>query len=487
MSKELSKQTEVGRVLPDLSIVIPVLNEAENIEQSLKAVRALCGNGVELIVVDGGSADGTAAIARSLADAVVTTSRGRARQMNAGAMLARGRFLLFLHVDTQLPETLPALVEQWVSNNTLWGFFPARLSGRQFAFRLIERSMSWRSRLTGIGTGDQCLFVQRSLFQQAGGFAEQPLMEDIECSRRLKKYARPQVQKALVTTDSRRWEHHGIARTVLLMWRLRLAYFFGASPEALVKRYYPGRSHTQREERLPTYRYPDSCIVQFAKLPVAGQVKTRLQSVLGEQGCLALHKALVTHQVDRQLHSAVAPYELWCNSPFDSTGFDSTDFGSTAGPAARWAESYLELVGERVLRFGIQQGQDLGERMARCFIDRFRQYRHVVLIGSDCPAIDGGTVADALDVLRKDKADVVIAPASDGGYVLIGLRQMPDEKINQVFANIQWGTETVMDSTRRNLRRAGLKGCELATMQDIDLPSDLPALKPFQTLRRFSV
>jgi rSAM/selenodomain-associated transferase 2 len=487
LSEELSNQLKVGRILPDLSIVVPVLNEAENIEQSLKAVRALCGNSAELIVVDGGSTDGTVAIARRLADAVVTTSRGRARQMNAGAMLARGRFLLFLHVDTQLPETLSALVEQWVSNNTLWGFFPARLSGRQCAFRLIERLMSWRSRLTGIGTGDQCLFVERSLFHKLGGFAEQPLMEDIELSRRLKKYARPQVQKTPVTTDSRRWECYGIARTVLLMWRLRLAYFFGASPDALVKRYYPGQAHIQGKERLPAYRYPDSCIVQFAKLPVAGQVKTRLQPALGEQGCLALHKALVNHQIDQQLHSAVAPYELWCDSPFDSADFGSTGFGSIDGPAARWAESYFELVGERVLRFGIQQGQDLGERMVRCFIDRFRQYDYMVLIGSDCPAIDGGTVAGALDVLRKDKADVVIAPASDGGYVLIGLRKMPVDKVNQVFADIHWGTETVMDSTRRNLRRAGLKGCELATMEDIDLPSDLPALKPFQTLRRFSV
>lgn len=220
---------------PRLSVVIPVLNESGEIESCLSALSPLRKEGVEVIVVDGGSDDNTREKAAPLADRIVISERGRARQMNAGAAVARGHHLLFLHVDTRMPQGFDG---QWLADSE-WGFFNVRLSGSNPCFRLIERAMSWRSRLTAIGTGDQGLFVKRSLFELLGGFPDQPLMEDVAFCAGLKACARPRIIAEPVLTSSRRWENRGILRTVLEMWSLRAAYFVGVSPGTLVRRYYP--------------------------------------------------------------------------------------------------------------------------------------------------------------------------------------------------------------------------------------------------------
>lgn len=230
-----------------LSIVIPCLNDAENLQRCLTELAPLRRSDVEVIVVDGGSTDSSVAVARSAADRVIESDPGRARQMNEGARGARGQWLLFLHVDTQLPDD----IAHWLDGLSLtagdWGFFTLHLSGRQRVFRWIEIMISWRSRLTSIATGDQCLFVKRSLFEMLNGFAVIALMEDIELSTRLKKRAHPRVWRSPVTTSSRRWEENGIVATILLMWLLRLAYFFGVSPLRLHRWYY--RDHCGREVR----------------------------------------------------------------------------------------------------------------------------------------------------------------------------------------------------------------------------------------------
>lgn len=227
--------------MPQISIIVPVLNEAAVIRATLTALQPLRTAGHELIVVDGGSTDGTAALAGPLADRVVTAPRGRARQMNAGARKARGEVLWFLHADTLPPAGAERLILAGLeANGRVWGRFDVRLSGRHPLLRVVERLMNWRSRLTGIATGDQGVFVSHAAFLMVGGFPEIPLMEDIALSRRLKRLGPPLCLKARVVTSSRRWETHGIVSTILLMWRLRLAYALGADPAHLARRYRSG-------------------------------------------------------------------------------------------------------------------------------------------------------------------------------------------------------------------------------------------------------
>jgi rSAM/selenodomain-associated transferase 2 len=222
-----------------LSIVIPVLNEADALAEALAKLQPLRAHGAQVIVVDGGSRDGTTAAARPLADMVLTSSRGRAAQMNLGARRATGDVLLFLHADTRLPPEADRLIcDGLARSGRLWGRFDVRLSSERPLLRVVEFLMNLRSRLTGIATGDQALFVRRATFETLGGFPALELMEDVAFSSRLKRESRPLCLRERVTVSSRKWEREGAVRTILLMWRLRLAYFFGADPSELARRYY---------------------------------------------------------------------------------------------------------------------------------------------------------------------------------------------------------------------------------------------------------
>ena len=201
--------------------------------------RALRRTVHELIIVDGGSRDGSLEVARSLAHLCCSSAAGRARQMNEGARRASGEILLFLHADTHLPDGAPEWIARALAGrNALWGRFDVRLSGAHWAFRVVETTMNWRSRLTGIATGDQAIFVRRSAFERAGGFPPIPLMEDVALSRTLRRAGRPLCLRERVVTSSRRWERDGILETILLMWYLRFAYALGADPARLHRIYY---------------------------------------------------------------------------------------------------------------------------------------------------------------------------------------------------------------------------------------------------------
>jgi rSAM/selenodomain-associated transferase 2 len=191
----------------------------------------------EIIVADGGSRDATPDIATGLGVQFIQAACGRALQMNAGASRANCNILLFLHADSCLPANALNLIEGAMAEGALWGRFDLHLSGRHWLLRIVENMINWRSCLTGIATGDQAIFLRRELFESLGGYAEIPLMEDVEFSQRLKRMARPCCIHQPLTTSSRRWEHYGIMRTIFLMWQIRLAYFFGASPESLAQRY----------------------------------------------------------------------------------------------------------------------------------------------------------------------------------------------------------------------------------------------------------
>ncbi len=223
--------------MSQFSIIIPVFNEASAIPQTLQRLQPSRQRGVEIIVVDGGSSDGTPKLAKLLADHVLSASKGRAQQMNRGAQRAAGEYLLFLHADTRLPDHWLSRLSDVCERSAAWGRFDVRLSGRRWLLRVIETMMNWRSRVTGIATGDQAIFVRRELFERVGGFPDIALMEEIVLSRRLKNCAAPVCLRDKVVTSSRRWEKNGMIKTILLMWWLRLRFFFGADPDRLARIY----------------------------------------------------------------------------------------------------------------------------------------------------------------------------------------------------------------------------------------------------------
>tara|TARA_R110002110_G_scaffold153886_1_gene347541 strand:+ start:97824 stop:98510 length:687 start_codon:yes stop_codon:yes gene_type:complete len=224
---------------PSLSFVIPVLNEVLRIGPLLAALERDFP-AAQRIVVDGGSSDDTVAAAMAGATQLLLGEAGRAAQMNLGARVASGDYLLFLHADSQ-PQFAADALGRVLQLEPRWGFFPLRLDGRRAVFRVLERAINRRSRCSGIGTGDQMLFLRRDLFLACGGFASIPLMEDVELSKRLRRQVRPLVPALVVETSARRWEQRGLLRTVLQMWGLRLAYALGVSPQRLWRIYYGPR------------------------------------------------------------------------------------------------------------------------------------------------------------------------------------------------------------------------------------------------------
>ncbi len=221
--------------LATISFVIPVLNEASVIGPLLEKLASDFPDS-QRVVVDGGSSDGTVMAARLAGSRLLSSAPGRAVQMNAGARIASGAYIFFLHADT-LPTITAAQLQECLAGGPQWGFFRVRLSGSSWMFRTIERAMNLRSRVSGIATGDQMIFIRRELFEQTGGFAAIPLMEDIEYCKRLRREAPPLVISQAVETSSRRWEQRGVVSTIVRMWSLRLAYFLGVSPRCLREHY----------------------------------------------------------------------------------------------------------------------------------------------------------------------------------------------------------------------------------------------------------
>ncbi len=223
-------------VRPSFSIIIPTLNEADGITATLQATLDSRPNSVpQIIISDAGSQDATLQQAQAFPVRIVNSEPGRARQMNAGAALASGDWLLFLHADTRLPADWQKLISQC---NADWGRFDVRLDGQHWSFRIIEKMMNWRSCVSAVATGDQAMFMRRDFFHRLGGFPEIPLMEDIALSKRARRHSRPACLQPPVITSARRWQKNGILRTILLMWSLRLAYWLGVKPATLHKIYY---------------------------------------------------------------------------------------------------------------------------------------------------------------------------------------------------------------------------------------------------------
>ena len=224
-------------VKPTLCIVVPVLDEGPILAMHLGELQRFRKRGARVVVVDGGSSDRSLVIAADLADLAFVAPQGRARQMNAGAAVCTGDLLMFLHADTRLPHNADTLVRRAALGRSHWGRFDVAIDSSRPVMRIVEGLMNLRSRWTGIATGDQAIFVRKDLFDWIGGFPDQPLMEDVELSTRLKRLGPPACLRERVTTSARRWERHGPWRTILLMWRLRAAYSLGADPAKLALRY----------------------------------------------------------------------------------------------------------------------------------------------------------------------------------------------------------------------------------------------------------
>ena len=221
-----------------ISVIIPALDEALALPQTLQVLNSLpCVTPIEILVADGGSRDDTVALAQQLGAQVVSGAQGRARQMNLGAAASSGDVLLFLHADTLLPADGLQQIEAAVASGAIWGRFDVRIAGRPWMLRIVGLMMNLRSRLSGIATGDQAQFMTRAAFDAVNGYPDQALMEDIEMSRHLKRRGAPAGLRGPVITSGRRWETRGVWRTIVLMWRLRWAYWRGTSPEQLAQRY----------------------------------------------------------------------------------------------------------------------------------------------------------------------------------------------------------------------------------------------------------
>ena len=431
-----------------ISIVIPVLNEAEAVDDLLASLAPLRRRGAEAIVVDGGSTDGTPARARPHADRVIAAPRGRASQMNPAAAAARGDTLLFLHADTRLPADADRLVRQALADGHAWGRFDVALEGRHPLLPLVARLMNLRSRLTGIATGDQAIFVRRAVFTACGGFPAIPLMEDIALSRALKRGGRPACLRQSVRTSGRRWDGRGFWRTVLLMWRLRAAYFFGADPARLAQRY----GHAPVPAR-------STAIAVLARAPVPGAAKTRLLRRLGVAGAAALQRRLTLRTLATATAAALGPVALFCAPDRHHAFFVECEE-----------------------RFGIplhdQCAGDLGARMLQAFSALLPGRGRVLLVGTDCPALTAVHLARAAALL--DDHDAVVWPAEDGGYVLIGLRRPAPE----LFSGIDWGSARVMAQTRERLRQLGWRWAEAEPLWDVDRPEDYERLAGMNFLYR---
>lgn len=433
-----------------LDIVMPVLNEGDSLARRLHALQPLRARGARVVVVDGGSNDASWAIARRQADAVVASPRGRAVQMNAGARSGSADVVLFLHADTALPDDADARVADALQRGFDWGRFDVRIDSTHPVLGVVAAAMNLRSRLTGIATGDQALFVRRRLFERLGGFAEVPLMEDIDLSARLKAVGPPACLHARVVTSARRWEQYGVWRTIGLMWRLRAAYALGASPQNLALRY----GYRAAPAVAPAH------VAVLAKAPVAGLAKTRLIPRLGAAGAARAQRRFARDTVHLAQSAALGPVTVWC-APDESH---------------RFFRALHQTLGVACLA---QPGGDLGHRMGRACQHHVQADPGlpVLLVGTDCAVLGPGHLQEAARALLAH--DVVLVPAEDGGYVLLGMRRW----VPEVFRDIAWSTPAVLAQTRERLQAAGVRWHEMAPLWDVDEPADWDRLQVLGTLQ----
>ena len=423
---------------PQLAIVIPALNEAEHLPGLLSDLAELSLSH-RVIVVDGGSRDGTAAVAGERGAEVVSAPAGRARQLNVGARVAAGTpALLFLHADCRLPAGTRAALEGEVGRGiTSPAVFRFRLEGDDLFWRFIEFGQRLRESTTGLVYGDQGLLVSNEDFVAAGGYPEIPLMEDVALLDRLRDHGTIRRIGADLLTSPRRYQEEGRWRAWIRNTVLVTRYLAGSPPEQLASSY---------ATRRPAHSVERSLLV-FAKAPYPGRVKTRLAPALGEEKAAALYR-----RMGKTIIEAVLTGDFRTTVVYDPPGE---------------VRAMRDWLGESV-PLTPQSGGDLGTRMSTAISQALETAQRVCLIGTDTPEVDSAVVIEAFDAL--DSADLVLGPARDGGYYLVGMSEPRPE----IFDGIAWSTDGVYRDTLARADESALRVAELETLTDVDEPADIP-------------
>jgi len=422
----------------ELSIVIPVLNDTEPLRRLLATLQG--DSHVDIVVVNGGAADDElTAICRPPVVRLLTSDPGRGRQMNVGASAATGRWIVFLHADTQLPiEWSDEIRRASADPEVVGGSFRFRLDSTAWQARLIERAVERRVRWLDLAYGDQALFVRRDVFDRMGGYREWPLMEDVDFVRRLRQAGRLYHSPQPALTSARRWERDGWWRRSARNMTLQALFFAGVAPERLVNWYWhPSRRRTRE------------ALVVMARVPSDSGGKSRLTRDLGGDH-VELRRALLQDTLDA-VHGVGDADLFVAFEPADSIG------------------EMRGLVGDQARLFA-QQGDTLGDRMRHAFDRLFADgYSAVVMIGSDVPSLPSSHVAEALERVRDRTDAVVVGPAADGGYYLIGLRRPCPE----LFTSIAWSTADVLQTTTTIAETCGLAVSWVSPWHDVDTGEDL--------------
>jgi rSAM/selenodomain-associated transferase 2/rSAM/selenodomain-associated transferase 1 len=422
----------------ELSIVIPVLNDTEPLGRLLTSIRP--DPQVEIVVVNGGEPDDRlTAICQRPDVRLLASAQGRGCQMNVGASAAAGRWMVFLHADTRLPPQWSDEIRRAGADpDVVGGSFRFRLDSAAWQARLIERAVERRVRRLDLAYGDQALFVRRDVFNAIGGYRGWPLMEDVDFVRRLRQAGKLYHSAKPVLTSARRWERDGWWRRSAKNVMLQALFFAGVAPERLAKWYSHAPGHSTR-----------GALVVMARVPSDMRGKSRLTRDLGGDH-VELRRALLLDTLDAA--RAVADADLF-------VAFE---------PADSIAE-IRGLVGDGVRLFP-QEGDTLGDRMQNAFGRVFAAgYSAVVMIGSDLPSLPTSHLADAFRCLRDGPDVVVIGPASDGGYYLIGLRRL----CPALFTSIAWSTADVLTNTTKIAETSGVTVSLVSPWHDVDTVDDL--------------
>ncbi len=459
----------------ELGVVIPTLNEARTLPHLLEDLAQLPLS-ARIVVADGGSRDPTVEVARKLGARVVPAPRGRARQMNVGAASLSTPWLLFLHADSRVPARTRQALREWLEDPPPEeaAHFTFRLDARGVWWSLIERGQRMRERITGLAYGDQGVVLSRRRWQSVGGLPDIPLMEDVEFVRRLRKSGGLGRIEAPVITSARRYEEEGPFRAWVRNAALITLFGMGVPTRALA-RFYPELNGESKApfrpghpggpgatpDRGPGRRWAESpgeprherseeaaMVVVFAKAPEPGRVKTRLAADLGEDEAVRIYRRMGRQVVD-QLRGG--PFRLRvCHTP-----------PHAEAEVRRW-------LGEEGLEFTPQASGDLGRRMHRALEEALSEVPRACVVGTDAPGMDQALVRQAL--ARLADHDVVFGPACDGGYYLVGLRRPAPE----LFRDIPWSTDQVLDRSLEAAGRAGLSVATLPMLSDVDRVEDLP-------------
>ena len=461
-----------------IGVVIPALDEEESLPRLLGDLSGLALENI-VVVVDGGSVDGTVAAARAGGALVVRSRMGRGPQLNAGAALLSTPWLLFLHADSRLGgEALRAVEEHVRGGRREAAHFGLLISHPGFHYRLIEGGQRLRERLSGLVYGDQGLLIRRDHFLAVGPYPDEPIMEDVILNRRLRGEGGLVRLPASVSTSARRYEEEGRVRGWLRNVGLMSRFLAGGSPKDLAARY-PARRRAEgervggsaecgaaaggtrdggnREGGYPRGRSDRAILLVFAKAPRPGEVKTRLARSLGRGGAADYDEAAgIYRRMGRMIVDAVADAPATVTVCHDPPDADS---------------EVRDWLGPTVAQYWSQGEGDLGDRMSRMFTRAFEHAGRAAVIGTDTPAVGAETVARALAAL--DSADVVLGPSRDGGYYLLALREDRPE----LFAGIEWSTPSVLAATVARARRAGLRVTFLEVESDIDTAADLAAVR----------